>query len=910
MNNASARTRRAIWQLGIALVLLLAFGLRLWRLGAQSLWHDETWSIFSAYHPLATGMLGTDPNAPPLFYLSLGAWMQIAGDGVWTLRFWSLLIGVLTVAVGALISRRLLGRRAALIAAFLLAISPILWTFSQEIRAYELMPLYALLLLGLVDQLLRAPSRRVWLWLLLIEIAALYTQNLGVPLVAWLNVTVIGVWLYRQRWAFLRRWFIAQAVLAIAYLPWLISQRPTGTALNTPPPITLNTAVNIALSYFTGVKALLSEVTAHPVSYGPLWVGVIVLLAIAVAAFVLKIVRPARQTIRQQWTIPTQTLILSQVCLLPAFSLVELYAAHIDFHPRYFILGAPSLLLFLAVGLADLSRRGRITGPLLTGSALLGAGAATIFALTYIAGDGRFQHDDFRAIAERYATLTADDAIVIPYNWEPTLDYYSHKMNFRAQIVGIPLGSDWQTIVSRLNAIHARRVELLTWYQLPADVRGAYACLLGAVTEAPPELFTVNGLSTLRYDQPGTITPLSLNGSQPAFGALTQGQTAIVANDQRACLISNWTASAAPGQMLGVNVQLNNPRGWPLGQASSDLRTDQQVPTQFWKDGQSGTSFSLIDFAPGLPAGDYPLLDSVYQSDTLRKLDMLDSSGAPAGQLAALGTATLTPADLMAPPTGAQVVSTHWQIAYSGRDSDPGRRCVLQPGQQWQISVLWWTDQPATQAQTAMLQAESDDWPGTQSAQQPVTIPANRHSALTWAAITIPASVSAPISLIAMAPDGSRKTIDHCQVKPADHLFSAPAMGTLYSASFPGVGTLVGFDGPASPLTHADFPLTLYWHAAAASPTAYTVFVHLLNASGQVIAQQDSPPTNGNRPTSGWVTNEFIADPHVLTFNAAGQQYSGAASIEIGLYDPITGQRVRVGNGADHVSLPAQITVK
>jgi hypothetical protein len=50
-------------------VLLLAFAIRLWMLGAQSLWHDEAWSVFSGYHPLAWGVLGTDPNAPPVFYM-------------------------------------------------------------------------------------------------------------------------------------------------------------------------------------------------------------------------------------------------------------------------------------------------------------------------------------------------------------------------------------------------------------------------------------------------------------------------------------------------------------------------------------------------------------------------------------------------------------------------------------------------------------------------------------------------------------------------------------------------------------------------------------------------------------------------------------------------------------------------
>jgi hypothetical protein len=168
----------------------------------------------------------------------------------------------------------------------------------------------------------------------------------------------------------------------------------------------------------------------------------------------------------------------------------------------------------------------------------------------------------------------------------------------------------------------------------------------------------------------------------------------------------------------------------------------------------------------------------------------------------------------------------------------------------------------------------------------------------------------APITLTAIAPDGSRKVLVQCTVKASDHLFSTPAIGNQYSADFPGVGTLSGFDWAGAPLSHADFPVKLYWKANGTATIAYTVFVHLLNAAGQVIAQNDSPPANGSRPTTSWVDGEYVIDPHTLTFNTAGQTYSGAATLEVGLYDVATGQRVLVNNGADHVSLPAQVTVK
>jgi hypothetical protein len=104
--------------------------------------------------------------------------------------------------------------------------------------------------------------------------------------------------------------------------------------------------------------------------------------------------------------------------------------------------------------------------------------------------------------------------------------------------------------------------------------------------------------------------------------------------------------------------------------------------------------------------------------------------------------------------------------------------------------------------------------------------------------------------------------------------------------------------------------LTLYWRAEDTPPTAYTVFTHLLDSTGHVIAQDDSPPAGGRYPTTGWLRGEYVTDPHTLVFNARGQAYTGSATLEVGLYDPVNGARVLVSNGADHVLLPVTLSVR
>lgn len=83
--------------------------------------------------------------------------------------------------------------------------------------------------------------------------------------------------------------------------------------------------------------------------------------------------------------------------------------------------------------------------------------------------------------------------------------------------------------------------------------------------------------------------------------------------------------------------------------------------------------------------------------------------------------------------------------------------------------------------------------------------------------------------------------------------------------------------------------------------TAYTVFVHLLGADGQIVAQSDAQPAGGARPTTGWLKGEYVVDQHMLTFNRP--DYRGPASLAVGFYDQATGERVSLKDRTDRFVL-------
>jgi hypothetical protein len=109
---------------------------------------------------------------------------------------------------------------------------------------------------------------------------------------------------------------------------------------------------------------------------------------------------------------------------------------------------------------------------------------------------------------------------------------------------------------------------------------------------------------------------------------------------------------------------------------------------------------------------------------------------------------------------------------------------------------------------------------------------------------------------------------------------------------------------PQTPLAHfgqhitlwqSDFPaddqaLVLYWQTDQPLDQNYTVFVHLLDAGGNLLAQADGMPYAGLYPLTHWQPGQIITDSRPIASllpNAADLN-----TIAIGLYDPITEERL------------------
>jgi 4-amino-4-deoxy-L-arabinose transferase-like glycosyltransferase len=75
---------------------------------------------------------------------------------------------------------------------------------------------------------------------------------------------------------------------------------------------------------------------------------------------------------------------------------------------------------------------------------------------------------------------------------------------------------------------------------------------------------------------------------------------------------------------------------------------------------------------------------------------------------------------------------------------------------------------------------------------------------------------------------------------------------------------LLGFDLAGQPRPGQGLQLILFWQALAPMDQDYMVFVHLVGKQGKIWTQRDSQPVSGFYPTYQWEPGEFVRDPYDL----------------------------------------------
>lgn len=143
-----AAPRNSKWSfVFLAFVLCVGFFVRYHHLGTVHSWFDESLGWRMAQFSPAEILTRSERNVhPPMHFLLLSGWRILFGGSLLTLRYYSLVWGMLTIVGGFLLARDVHAQRganskgnfAALLAAALIALSPLHIHWSQQVKMYSL----------------------------------------------------------------------------------------------------------------------------------------------------------------------------------------------------------------------------------------------------------------------------------------------------------------------------------------------------------------------------------------------------------------------------------------------------------------------------------------------------------------------------------------------------------------------------------------------------------------------------------------------------------------------------------------------------------------------------------------------------------------------------------------------------
>jgi mannosyltransferase len=412
---------------------LVATVLRLFHLGAQSLWIDEvfTWFAADVGQPLRVASLLENVHGP-LYSLILHGWGALAGDSEWALRAPSLVCGVAVVPALAWLSARWLGRETVPWAAWLAAGSPFLVWYSQEARNY-MMVILCVCLAGVV--LLGPPGVPLRRTVGTVAVAgAGLLSNFSFGLLAPLHLR----WWFagargqapppgemRRRTLGLLAVGVALAVLLSPWVPQVFRTwdwtrlRPARPVPVEEVPLRGSTTFHaaavpfalhsLAVGYTLGpsLRDLRSEASSTALArHWPVIAAVTLVFGVLGLAGLGALARRRRLADALLW--------LAVPALVVSLFALQNFKV---FHPRYLAVCAPGFLLVLAAALAELRRPQRI-------AAGLAVGLIWTVSLAHHYFDPRYGKEDYRGAIRFVSENAGPGEKVLAVGAEEPIYYY------------------------------------------------------------------------------------------------------------------------------------------------------------------------------------------------------------------------------------------------------------------------------------------------------------------------------------------------------------------------------------------------------------------------------------------------------------------------------------------------------
>lgn len=383
----------------LCMAILVAAGLRFADLGRWPLWVDEL-ATLQRLDLTFTEHVAAMRGNHPLYELLLRGW-AVSGNSDARVRMPSALMGVVSVLLLWLALRRT-NRWAAIVAAWLLALSPLHLMYSRIARAYSLATMLALLNLLAFQWALRRRGALPLMTYVFISAALIYSN-----LIAGLICVAQGlfvIWFFRRRPRKIVRWVLAGLGVAALIAPWMVYSMPGAVEWGVETQYTARQFGHWAKAAYLPLTFSLGE-TVHPLNLKVVIPAFIGFGGIMAAAF--------WNTLRRRR--PMMVLLFLQVIVGYGVGLAFDAAAS-----KHLLVIVPSWCALLALGMACMGRK-RTFGAILFGALILGSSAAS--DANYFAGRQFADADMVTPWREIVARVEAEEMpgekILIGYRPDP-----------------------------------------------------------------------------------------------------------------------------------------------------------------------------------------------------------------------------------------------------------------------------------------------------------------------------------------------------------------------------------------------------------------------------------------------------------------------------------------------------------
>lgn len=408
--------------------------------------------------------------------------------------------------------------------------------------------------------------------------------------------------------------------------------------------------------------------------------------------------------------------------------------------------------------------------------------------------------------------------------------------------------------------------------------------------QATLELDTPFARSSLHGDVAAGVPPMSVDfgGAMRLIGIQMGSEQIAAGSDLNVNLY--WRALQPTRDDYSIQLSLRDAAGHLFGQ--SDTQNPAGLPTSRWSpEDYARDTHTLTPYA-GTPPGDYQLAATVY-----RQLNGVPlSAPMPIGRVtvtcpsASPSLKPLTTLDAVLGPI--ELVGVDWTTA------------SLNVGDDLAFTAYW---DPLNGTDRSLAgQVRLVDAQGNVASSQTLALVNDDYPTSAWrpgCPLRAPLDVRVPADLAGghynvelqvfdgSAAVGDAVALGELAVRAPERSFVAPAYDHAIGARFGSVGELIGWTRTG------EGSVRLIWEALGTSDVSYTVFLHAVDTTDTILSQSDSPPLGGARPTTSWITGEYLSDTITLPNTA------GATRYRVGLYDPSSGARLTTPDGADFVIL-------